>query len=167
MFSGVDSEVSAMNKQCFNVVAALSVLALVVVAGCARDDTNEGLELASLDAMPQEVQHAPQGVQESYQFALANPEILQRLPCYCGCGGMGHTSNYSCYASSLPGGEVQFDGHALGCSICVDITLDAMRMLKEGRALAEIRTYVDVEYSKYGPSNMPPPETDVGSDAGD
>jgi hypothetical protein len=48
----------------------------------------------------------------------------------------------------------QFDGHALGCSICVDIALDAMRMLKQGKSTPEIRLYVDVIYSKYGPSNM-------------
>ena len=80
---------------------------------------------------------------------------------------MGHTSNYSCYASSSAEGAVSFDGHALGCSICVDITLDAMRLLKEGRELSEIRTYVDVEYSKYGPSNMPPPDAAGGPDTGD
>jgi hypothetical protein len=37
----------------------------------------------------------------------------------------------------------------------VDITQDAMRLLKEGKTVGEIRTYVDETYSKYGPSNMP------------
>jgi hypothetical protein len=31
-----------------------------------------------------------------------------------------------------------FDPHALGCSICVDITQDAMRMLKDGKSVPEI-----------------------------
>jgi hypothetical protein len=60
----------------------------------------------------------------------------------------------------LPGCEdensdLTFDGHALGCSLCVDITQDAMRMLDEGRSTAEIRAYVDQTYSRFGPSNMP------------
>lgn len=149
------------------IAGATSLLVLTGVAGCGGDGNGSGLDMAPLGDMPREVQEAPRAVRESYQFALANPEILQQLPCYCGCGGMGHTSNYSCYASSSPGNEVSFDGHALGCSICVDITLDAMRMLKEGRELSEIRTYVDVEYSRYGPSNMPPPDAAAGSDTGD
>ena len=36
----------------------------------------------------------------------------------------------------------------------LDITLDAMRLLKEGKSVPEIRAYVDVTYSKYGTSNM-------------
>jgi hypothetical protein len=43
----------------------------------------------------------------------------------------------------------------MGCSICVDITVDAMRMLDEGKSMPEIRTFVDQTYSAFGPSNMP------------
>ena len=50
--------------------------------------------------------------------------------------------------------SVKFDGHALGCSICVDITQDAMRLTKEGKSPQDIKAYVDKTYSQYGPSNM-------------
>ena len=36
----------------------------------------------------------------------------------------------------------------------VDITLDAMRLLKDGKSVPEIRAYVDATYSRYGTSNM-------------
>jgi Protein of unknown function with PCYCGC motif len=49
---------------------------------------------------------------------------------------------------------VTFDSHALGCSICVDITQDAMRLLRQGKSVQDIRAYVDQTYSRYGPSNM-------------
>ena len=102
------------------------------------------------------MQQAPRTVREAYQFAVANPEVLKQLPCYCGCGGMGHTSNYACYvAGEEADGSLKFDGHALGCSICVDITQDAMRMLEDGQSVPEIRAYVDQTYSRFGPSNMP------------
>ena len=52
-------------------------------------------------------------------------------------------------------GNVKFDGHALGCSICVDITQDAMRLTKQGKNPQDIKAYVDKTYSQYGPSNMP------------
>jgi hypothetical protein len=33
----------------------------------------------------------------------------------------------------------------------VDIARDAMRMTQQGRSLAEIRTFIDREYSRFGP----------------
>jgi hypothetical protein len=131
------------------------------IAGCGSTGTSEELKdahynLAPLANMPVEVQNAPVTVKQAYQFAVANPAILSKLPCYCGCGGMGHTSNYACYLSGEDeNGDLAFDGHALGCSICVDITQDAMRMLDDGSSTAEIRAYVDQTYSRFGPSNMP------------
>jgi len=130
----------------------------LVTAACSTDSSNKesNYHLAPLAGMPLEVQNAPEIVQTAYQFAVANPEVLTELPCYCGCGGMGHTSNYSCYvAEKNEDGTIEFDGHALGCSICVDITVDAMRMLDEGKPMAEIRSFVDQTYSAFGPSNIP------------
>jgi hypothetical protein len=112
-------------------------------------------EMADLEGMPYQVKQAPVTVQEAYRFAVANPDILSQLPCYCGCGGMGHHSNYACYVAGLnEDGTVQYDTHAVGCSICVDITQDTMRLLKEGKSTAEIKAYVDATYARYGPSNM-------------
>lgn len=136
---------------------ALLVLLPGLVAGCSSAPAQEhSYSMASLDQMPAEVQAAPVTVRQAYQFAAANPEVLQQIPCYCGCGAMGHTSNYSCYvAGAGADGTPTYDPHALGCSICVDITLDTMRLLAEGRGVQDIRAYIDATYSKYGPSNMP------------
>ncbi len=112
--------------------------------------------MLSMDKMPAEVQSAPVTVQEAYQFAAANPDLMQNIPCYCGCGDIGHTSNYDCYISGVDAqGNFTFDNHALGCSICVDITQDTMRLLKDGKSAQEIKIYVDSTYAKYGPSNLP------------
>jgi hypothetical protein len=130
----------------------------LLTAACSTDSTQResNYTLAPLADVPLEVQSAPKVVRTSYQFAIANPDVLTQLPCYCGCGGMGHTSNYSCYvADEDADGTLKFDNHALGCSICVDITVDTMRMLDEGKSLTEIRSYVDQTYSAFGPSNMP------------
>jgi hypothetical protein len=118
--------------------------------------TDHDLAMASMDQMPEEVQSAPVLVQQAYQFNVANPEVMKQIPCYCGCGAMGHTSNYSCYVSGVDAdGKISYDTHALGCSICVDITQDTMRLLKQGKTAPEIKAYVDQTYSQYGPSNMP------------
>jgi len=129
-------------------------LLLAGLSACAGA-SDRAYALAPVDVLPEQVRQAPVPVQEAYRFAVANPEVLTQLPCYCGCGAMGHTSNYACYvAGENPDGTLRFDDHALGCSICVDITQDAMRMLDEGKTLDEIRAYVDRTYSRFGPSNM-------------
>ncbi len=136
-------------------VLIIGVIALASLPACSAQQTTD-LHMLPMDQMPADVQSAPVAVQEAYQFATANPEVMKNIPCYCGCGNIGHTSNYSCYASSVDEkGSITFDNHALGCSICVDITKDVMRMLQDGKTPAEARTYVDATYAQYGPSNIP------------
>ena len=138
---------------------ALVLLLSSVLTGCSSSasasSNNGSLAMAPMDKMPAGVKSAPATVQQAYQFAVANPDVMKQIPCYCGCGGIGHTSNYSCYVKSVEGsGAITYDDHALGCSICVDITQDVMRLLKENKPIQEIRAYVDTTYAKYGPSNM-------------
>ena len=137
----------------------LIVLALVgtTISACSTSSSSEvHLAMSPLDQMPMDVQSAPVAVQEAYQFNVANPDIMQDIPCYCGCGDIGHTSNYDCYVSNIDDkNNITFDNHALGCSICVDITQDVMRMLRDGKSPQDARVYIDATYSKYGPSNIP------------
>ena len=146
-----------------NLMKVLSVLVLLPIilaalGGCKRASaaSMDGLNMASMDGMPEGVKSAPTVVQQAYQFAAANPDVLKHIPCYCGCDDIGHSSNYECYISGTDsGGKLTYDAHALGCSICVDITQDVMRLLKQGKPVAEIKPYIDQTYSQYGPSNMP------------
>lgn len=133
----------------------VAVLALGLLPACSPKSGEAHLEMTPVKSMPSEVQAAPATVQQAYQFASANPDLMKAIPCYCGCGSVGHTSNYSCYVSNVDQiGNMSFDSHALGCSLCVDITQDAMRLLRQGKSNADIRAYIDTAYSKYGPSNI-------------
>jgi hypothetical protein len=136
----------------------IGLIALTSLPACSSQSQSGDahLNMTSMDMMPAEVQSAPVTVQQAYQFASANPDVMKNIPCYCGCGNVGHTSNYSCYVAGQDDkGNFRWDDHALGCSICVDITQDVMRMLKDGKSPQDARTYVDATYSKYGPSNIP------------
>lgn len=138
----------------------IGLLTLTGVSGCSSQsetgDSHANMKMASMDIMPAEVQSAPVSVQQAYQFNVANPDIMQDIPCYCGCGSVGHTSNYDCYVADVDAaGQITFDNHALGCSICVDITQDVMRMVEDGKSPQDARAYIDATYSKYGPSNIP------------
>lgn len=141
------------------VLILVPLLLPLLLGGCSSRHTSAAagdLKMASMDGMPNEVKTAPILVQQAYRFAAANPEVMTQIPCYCGCGAMGHTSNYACYIGGKnDDGTLKYDTHALGCSICVDITQDTMRMLREGKSVQEIRAYIDSAYSKYGPSNIP------------
>ena len=87
----------------------------VVVSACTGQAENGNLALAPMSAMPDFVKDAPPQVQEAYQFAVANPEILQQMPCYCGCGAMGHQNNYQCYVKEVRAdGSLTFENHAFG-----------------------------------------------------
>jgi hypothetical protein len=133
------------------------ILVPTAVSACSTSTSDEvHLYMLPMDQMPMDVQNAPVAVQEAYQFASVNPDVMKDIPCYCGCGSVGHESNFDCYVSAVDDkGSITFDNHALGCSICVDITQDLMRMLREGRSPQEARAYVDATYAKYGPSNIP------------
>jgi hypothetical protein len=134
----------------------IAILLLTSLPACSAAQGSAELNMAPMSGMPAEVQSAPVSVRQAYQFAVANPDMMKQIPCYCGCGAIGHTSNYSCYISNVDDkGAITYDNHALGCSLCVDITQDTMRLLKEGKTVQEIKAYVDTTYSKYGTSNMP------------
>jgi hypothetical protein len=101
------------------------------------------------------MQQAPASVRTAYQFAVANPEALADVPCYCGCGSIGHQSNLACYVKNVSAeGKPVFDDHALGCSICVDIALDVKKMMEAGEERPAIREQIVSTYSAFGPSNQ-------------
>lgn len=131
----------------------LLIIALLAtgLSGCSSSNQHE-VAVAAMDGMPERVHAAPVRVQEAYQYAVANPDILQHIPCYCGCGAMGHTSNYSCYVVETDAqGAIVYDEHALDCGICVDISQDAMRLQTEGKDVAEIFSFIDNRYARFGP----------------
>jgi Protein of unknown function with PCYCGC motif len=72
-------------------------------------------KLAPESLLPSDIQKAPVEVREAYRFAIANRDTLRYIPCYCGCGDQGHTSNASCYFqdNSTPEKPI-FDRMSLG-----------------------------------------------------
>ena len=91
----------------------LGIIGLVVAAFLLAACGKGSVELAPASTLSEEARRASPEVQETYRFAFANQELLQQIPCYCGCGGVGHTSNYACYVENMePDGSVKFDYHA-------------------------------------------------------
>ncbi|OIO96327.1 MAG: hypothetical protein AUK03_04095 [Anaerolineae bacterium CG2_30_64_16] len=141
--------------QRFTLVLTLLLGGLLLAACSADTGTSSQVKLAPVSALPQPMQDAPAAVRTAYQFAVANPDALQNVPCYCGCGAIGHKSNLACYIKEFGAdGKPVFDDHAMGCSLCVDIATDVMQLTGEGKSPADIRQQIVDTYSKFGPGNQ-------------
>jgi Protein of unknown function with PCYCGC motif len=70
------------------------------------------LETVPDGSLPSFAVKAGPKAQEAYRYAVANGDTLQYIPCFCGCGDIGHRHNADCYvAERLPGGRITFTSH--------------------------------------------------------
>ena len=144
-----------MTKRLFLLLPVLLIGVILLAACGAGGQQNSKAKLAPVSALPKPMQDAPAAVRTAYQFAVANPDALQNVPCYCGCGAIGHKSNLACYIKEVgTDGKPVFDDHAMGCSICVDIATDVMKMTDEGKSPAAFRQQIVDIYSKFGTANQ-------------
>jgi hypothetical protein len=96
-------------------------------------------------------------IREAYVFAAGHQQALEYIPCYCGCGGSGHTSNADCFVrSEEPGGWVVLDPHGAACGVCVGIALETKAMLGRTMPLRDIRATIDKKWSSAGPGTKTP-----------
>ena len=98
-------------------------------------------------------------MQQVYEFAARHPEVLQYVPCYCGCEREGHTANHSCFVKSraADGRVTEWDSHGMGCAICTDVARDAMNLFNAGGKPAAIRDAIDKKYGPHYLSSTPTP----------
>jgi hypothetical protein len=98
-------------------------------------------------------------VQSAYEFAARHPEVLQYMPCFCGCERFGHKGNHDCFVRSRDkNGQVTWDSHGYGCAICIDVAYTAMQMFNSGAARAQIRTAIEQKYAARFPTATPTPK---------
>lgn len=151
-----------MSKRLFFLLPVLIIGSFLLAACGAGGQQNSKVKLAPVSSLPKQMQDAPTAVRTAYQFAVTNPDALKNVPCYCGCGAIGHKSNLACYIKEFGADgplagisdKPVFDDHAMGCSLCVDIATDVMKMTGEGKSPADIRQQIVNSYSKFGPANQ-------------
>jgi len=84
---------------------------------------SRGAAPVSTDAIGDQVQTLPRGrypvfagtgeIRELYRYAVEHGDELQYIPCFCGCGRFGHTSNGDCYVKAFNAdGTLTFTSHA-------------------------------------------------------
>lgn len=98
-------------------------------------------------------------VHAAYEFAARHPEVLQYVPCYCGCERGGHSGNHDCFVRSRDAnGQVTWDSHGYGCAICIDVAYSAMQMFNSGASSSQIRAAIDQKYAARFPTSTPTPK---------
>jgi len=98
-------------------------------------------------------------VQQVYEFAARHPEVLQHVPCYCGCERIGHNGNHDCFVKTRKanGTVTEWDPHGIGCAICLDVGRDAMSLFNGGTSVQQIRAAIERKYASHFPSSTPTP----------
>lgn len=77
-----------------------------------RAPNGDLLETVPQGQLPSFAQQTSPKVQEAYRYAVGHGDLLQYIPCFCGCGKIGHRHNADCYvAERLPGGRITFTNH--------------------------------------------------------
>jgi hypothetical protein len=77
-----------------------------------KSPSGDLLETVPEGSLPSFAVKAGPKAQEAYRYAVANGDTLQFIPCFCGCGKIGHRHNADCYvAERLPGGRITFTSH--------------------------------------------------------
>lgn len=92
----------------------------------------------------------------AYTYVTKNPDVLEQIPCYCGCGGhSGHRFLRDCFIHD----DWTYDEHARYCDVCIGEAIKVQNYLAQGKTLKEARALIDKEYEpKYtgGKTSTPP-----------
>lgn len=87
-----------------------------------------------------------------YRAVAENQELLEHIPCYCGCGrSVNHSHNYHCFIyENKEDGSVVWNDHATRCQVCLDIAADSIVEYKNGKTVAEVRELIEEKYDGQG-----------------
>ncbi|MFS0577383.1 PCYCGC motif-containing (lipo)protein [Sporosarcina sp. 179-K 3D1 HS] len=114
---------------------------------------------ASADVLPAFLDDKPEDMRLVYQLAGKSADILEWMPCYCGCGeSAGHGNNWNCFVDEIrEDGSVVWDDHGTRCLVCLETAVKSVQLKQEGKSLKEIRDFIDETYNKgYAPPTDTP-----------
>lgn len=98
-------------------------------------------------------------ITEVYEFAGRRPDILEFVPCFCGCESAGHRANAHCFVQERneDGSVAAWEPHGLGCAVCIDVARDSMQLAASGAAVSDVRAAVESKYAPRFPRITPTP----------
>jgi hypothetical protein len=111
------------------------------------------------DILPQFLADKDKNMQLVYQLSAQYSEVLEYIPCYCGCGrSAGHTSNLQCFVHEIrEDGSLVWDDHGTRCNVCLETAVMSIDLKNQGKSLQEIRDTIDEKYKEgYAPPTPTP-----------
>ncbi|KKI94086.1 hypothetical protein WQ54_00670 [Bacillus sp. SA1-12] len=117
-------------------------------------------ETKNSDEMPKFLKDKPEDMQVLYLAAAKNRELLEKIPCYCGCGETAnHKNNYDCFVyENKENGAVVWDDHGTKCGVCLEIAAQSILDYQDGKSIKEIRSNIDTMYKEGYAKPTPTPE---------
>ncbi|PLS16255.1 hypothetical protein CVD28_17410 [Bacillus sp. M6-12] len=107
-------------------------------------------ETASAKQLPGFLQGKDKAMAVIYAAAGQNKELLENIPCYCGCSeSAGHRDNYDCFIhENKESGAVVWDDHGTRCGVCLETASESITLYKSGKSIKEIRDLIDDKYKE-------------------
>ena len=98
-------------------------------------------------------------ITEVYEFAGRRPDILEFVPCFCGCESAGHRANAHCFVQSRneDGSVAAWEQHGIGCAVCIDVARDSMQLAASGASVGDVRAAIEDKYAARFPRMTPTP----------
>src|SRR3990172_8422223 len=95
----------------------------------------------------------------TYEFAARHPEVMKFVPCFCGCERGGHQDNHDCFVGARGSDHrvTQWDTHAIGCEVCVDVAHQALQMHSSGASIPAIRDAIEKKFAPHFQGHTPTP----------
>ncbi len=150
----------------YNRKMVMTVIICIMLAGCSSTNShNEEThdqhaehstvndireETTGIEVLPTFLNEKSEDTQTIYQAAAAHKELLENMPCYCGCGETAnHRSNYDCFVyENRENGAIVWDDHGTKCGVCLEIAVQSIVDYQEGLSMKEIRTKIDNMYKE-------------------
>lgn len=161
----------------------IASLGLIVLAGCSNGSDNSTInnvdhshhtahstdsmvigdireKTSSIEVLPNFLTGKHEGLQQTYALVAQHQDLLEKIPCYCGCGdSVGHKSSYDCFIyENESDGSVMWDDHGTKCNVCVEIAVKSIVDYSNGTSVEEIRDKIDEQYKEGYAKPTPTPK---------
>jgi hypothetical protein len=122
-------------------IAIMIAIGWVSLNGTSDERAEESVALKSASVLSPDL-FTDEKTRAAYQVAKDIPEVLEQLPCFCGCMiSFGHQNNLFCFK----------DRHGDGCTMCQDIALQARQLHDQGLSVAQIQNSIKTKYARFQP----------------
>ncbi|MBA9025376.1 PCYCGC motif-containing (lipo)protein [Peribacillus huizhouensis] len=117
-------------------------------------------ETTGVNELPKFLDDKPDDMKLIYTAVANHKELLEKIPCYCGCGeAVNHKNNYDCFIfENKSNGAITWDDHGTKCGVCLEIASQSVIDYSEGKSIKEIRKAIDKKYENGYAKPTPTPE---------